>query len=85
MEPKNPTAAPAGAPDIRAQLEELAAAVRTLNATGLNRRAILLLLNDATGIGKKDIGEILDAIPNLVQWYTTKKVAAKSRPGQANS
>lgn len=44
-------------------------AAAALKANGLNQKAIILLLNDATGIGKKDIALILDALPRLRGWY----------------
>jgi hypothetical protein len=42
-----------------------------INESGLKRRAIVLLLHDATGVGKKDIMSILDAAPLLVERYTS--------------
>lgn len=44
-------------------------AAEKLNASGLNRKAIVLLLHDATKVGKKDIETILDALPRLRGWY----------------
>lgn len=44
-------------------------AVAKLNGSGLNRKAIILLLQDATKVGKKDIETILDALPRLRGWY----------------
>lgn len=43
--------------------------VAKLNASGLNRRAVVVLLRDATGLGKKDIETVLDALPRLRGWY----------------
>lgn len=43
--------------------------VAKLNASGLNRKAIILLLHDATKVGKRDIEVILDALPRLRGWY----------------
>jgi len=36
---------------------------------GLNRRAIVVLLHDATKISKRDIEDILDAMTRLESWY----------------
>lgn len=44
-------------------------AVKKLDASGLNRKAIVLLLQDATKVPKRDIIAILDAIPRLRGWY----------------
>lgn len=41
-----------------------------INESGLSRRAVVLLLHDATRVGKKDIEAILDAAPLLVERYT---------------
>ena len=40
-----------------------------INESGLSRRAVVLLLHDATRVGKKDIEAILDAAPLLVERY----------------
>lgn len=47
----------------------LSEAHEKLKSSGLNRKAIILLLNDATGVGKRDIATILDAMPRLRGWY----------------
>lgn len=44
-------------------------AVTKLNNSGLNRKAIIILLHEATKVGKKDIETILDALPRLRGWY----------------
>lgn len=44
-------------------------AVHKLNGSGLNRKAIVILLHEATKVGKKDIETILDALPRLRGWY----------------
>ncbi len=40
-----------------------------INKTRLGRRAILLLLKDATGVSFFDTGKILDALPELEKIY----------------
>lgn len=47
----------------------LGESLEKLNKNGLNRRAIVILLQDATQISKRDINAILDAIPQLQGWY----------------
>lgn len=60
-------------PETREILAEaivrLGEAVKKLNDNGLNQRAIILLLHDATHVGKTDIKEILGAIPRLKAWH----------------
>ena len=47
----------------------LGEAVKKLDASGMNRKAIVLLLHDATKVSKTEINAILDAIPRLRGWY----------------
>ena len=44
-----------------------------LTKTGLNRRAIILLLQDITGVPKRQIDAVLAAIPQLKTQYLVKK------------
>jgi hypothetical protein len=41
-----------------------------LSASGLNKRAILVLLHDRTKLPMRDIETVLDALPRLASWYT---------------
>jgi len=43
--------------------------VKKLNDSGLNRKAVVILLQDATKIPRCDIEAILDALPRLKGWY----------------
>lgn len=63
-------------PTTDAESDTLANAIRnisdgyeTLKKSGLNKRAVVVLLNDSTGIGKRDIERILDALPQLKKDY----------------
>lgn len=60
-------------PETREILAEaivrLGDAVKQLDNSGLNRRAIVLLLQDATKLSKRDIETVLNAIPRLRGWY----------------
>ncbi len=38
-------------------------------STGLNRRALVVLLKDATGVAQYEINKILDALPDLKAMY----------------
>jgi hypothetical protein len=55
---------------IVSSLHKVADGFDQINESGLSRRAIVLLLHDATRVGKKDIDAILDAAPLLVERYT---------------
>lgn len=57
---------------IVSSLHKVADGFEKINASGLNRRALVLLLHDATKVKKTDIEAILDAAPLLVERYTTE-------------
>lgn len=40
-----------------------------LKASGLNHKAIVALIRDATGLSKRDIDTVLDALARLRGWY----------------
>ena len=44
-------------------------AAEKLNKSGLNRKAIEVLLHDVTGLARRDIKAVLDALPRLRGWY----------------
>ena len=47
--------------------------VESLRKSGLNRRAIIVLIHDATrNIGMREIGIILDTLPELADRYCAK-------------
>jgi hypothetical protein len=49
---------------------KISVGVTSLIDSGLNRKAIVVLLRDATGLGKRDIEMVLDALKNLSRDYT---------------
>lgn len=56
--------------DVRAlesAIVQLSAGMRTLSESRLRRDTIILLLQDATGLGKKQIGFVLNALEQLEQ------------------
>lgn len=58
---------------------KISTAVTKLQAQGLNRTALLVLLKHATGVHMQDIGKVLDALPKLAALYTVpKKKASRS-------
>ena len=46
------------------------AAVRLLDS-GLNRRGLIVLLQDGTGLGKRQINDVLNALSSLADDYPT--------------
>lgn len=40
-----------------------------LAKSGMNKKAIIVLIHDATGLAKRDIVTVLDALPRLRGWY----------------
>lgn len=57
---------------IAKSIIEVADACAKMNSSKLNRRAILLLLKDLTGLPMADIGKVLDAAPKLKDHYLKK-------------
>ena len=53
-------------PEVLAQaIVDIAAGMSRLNASRLNRRAILVLLNDMSGVPKRDIDAVLNGLDSL--------------------
>lgn len=50
---------------IAESIERVAAASEKLLASGLSRRALLVLLKDRTGLNFMDINAVLNALPEL--------------------
>ena len=44
-------------------------AMKDFIASGLSRRALVVLLNDATGVAKRDINAVLDGLESLGATY----------------
>ena len=44
-------------------------AMRKLESSGLNRRAVIVLLHDATKLPKRDIELMLDTLPKLQHMF----------------
>ncbi len=53
---------------IAERLEQLVEAAQQLLGSGLTFRAIVVLLHDRTGIGKRQIEAVLDALPELREY-----------------
>lgn len=50
---------------LAASIEDLADAAEKLLDAGLTRRGLVVLLQDRTGLGKREINAVLDALPQL--------------------
>ena len=55
---------------LATSIVRIAEGFQKLLKTGLNRRALLVLIQDATLVSKRDIGLVLDAIQDLKSNYT---------------
>jgi hypothetical protein len=65
QDPKDPVKAEIIATSIR----DVAAGMRAINASSLNKRAMLVLLKDATNIPMSEIDRLLSAMTNLERLY----------------
>lgn len=71
----------APAPEISGnEARDLAAAVRRIDvgvkeilASGLNRKALIVLLNEATGVTRRDINSVLNGLESLGAEYLEKE------------
>lgn len=54
---------------IAKSIIEISDAFDKINKSSLSRRAIVLLLQDITKLGQRDINSILDAAPKLKSFY----------------
>lgn len=50
-------------------IRDLGDGIRAMNRAGLSERAQVLLLHDASGVGKPDIRRVLDAMQHLERLY----------------
>lgn len=50
----------------------IGAAARKLEASGLNKKAIVILLQAQTKLPQRDITLVLDSLPQLERWYCRK-------------
>jgi len=61
---------------IAKSIIEIADAFDKINQSNLKRRAILILIKDITGLGMREIEQILDVGPKLKSYYI-KSIPAK--------
>jgi hypothetical protein len=50
---------------IATAIQEIATAAQELLSSGLTERGLIILLQDYTGLGKREIREVLRALPKL--------------------
>jgi hypothetical protein len=67
---KELTAADAG--KLADAVKKLAAAVEQLSDSGLSRRALVVLLADATKVSPRDINDVLNGLDSLGELYLEK-------------
>jgi hypothetical protein len=48
---------------------QISGSLEALLKSGLNRRAIIVLLHDETGVNKREITKIIDSLPKLKDWF----------------
>lgn len=65
--------APVAAEVLAKSIQQIGDAVRKLDAAQLNERAIVLLLSQASGVGKTETQNVLWALRNLETVYLKKK------------
>lgn len=51
--------------EIAEKIKEIHTGVQKVLNSGLTERALILLINDASGVGKKDIKSVLDAMESI--------------------
>lgn len=51
------------------RLSAIQATLQTVLDSGLNRKAVVALVHDSTGIGKRDIESVLDCLENIRDQY----------------
>lgn len=54
---------------MAASVVKLAEVGKQLSASRLKQKTVIMLLHDATGVGKREIEAILDALPELEKRY----------------
>jgi hypothetical protein len=64
---------PVPAEILAESIRKIGDATRRLDASGLNDKAITLLLSSLSGVSKTDVGNVLWALRNLEASYLKKK------------
>lgn len=72
-ETKQPPAAEEPEESLADAVRVISAGMKRLTKSGLNRTAIVVLLKDSTGVGKKEIEKVLTGLDSLATKYTVPK------------
>lgn len=62
-----------GAANLAEAISRIDVAMKQLTASGLKRDAIITLLHDSTGVGKRDIQKVLSGLSSLSTMYLDKR------------
>lgn len=65
-------AEPVAAEVIAQSIVRIDEAMQSIMASGLKRNALVILLSALSKVGKREVEEVLAAMPNLRRVYTTK-------------
>lgn len=60
----------AAAEQMADAIRRISDGTRTMMAAGLNKRAVAVLLRDATGVGIGEINKVLSGLADLAKYYT---------------
>lgn len=63
---------PAESEDLAVTIRRIADGMDRLIRSGLKKNAVVVLLKDATGVGKRDIELVLAGLAGLAKQYTTE-------------
>lgn len=59
--------------DVLAQhIARASAALRALTASGLNKRAVVILTSASSGVSRSDVARVIDSLEALESTYTAK-------------
>jgi hypothetical protein len=61
---------PVGRAVLAQAIVDISKAATKLAASGINRRAIVILLSDSSGVGRHDVKAVLDGLETLAANYT---------------
>lgn len=75
--PQDPEITPDDARALANAVKRIDKAMKEFASSGLHRRALVVLLNDSTGVAKRDINAVLDGLEGLGEAYLEK---AESKP-----
>ncbi len=68
-----PEITPEDAARLAEAIKKIDKGIRLMADAGLNRRAIITLLNDLTGVNKRDINDVLNGLEGLGEAFLEKQ------------